>query len=280
MKSTAVFKQMKGRQEPITMITAYDAPAGKAAEKAGMDMILVGDSAGMVVHGYDSTIPVTLDDMVMHARAVRRGAPGTFIVVDLPFLTYHSSVESTFTAVRRLMQEGGAQAVKLEGGDEVTRETIARLTAAGVPTVGHIGLTPQSVGVLGGYKVQGKTKEEAQRLMEEAEGIEQAGAFALVLECVPGELAARIAAHLSIPVIGIGAGAGIDGQVLVFHDAVGWGDSFVPSFAKQYTNVQAQIDEALENYVSDVKARAFPEDRHTFSMDASVLNDLSRGASS
>lgn len=230
MKTTSDFKKMKQNHEPIAMLTAYDAPSAKLAEEAGIDLILVGDSVGMVVLGYDSTVPVTMDDMVLHTKAVNRGARNTFIVSDLPFLTYHSSVNETLTNAGRLMQEAGADAVKLEGAGEVISH-ISKLTSAGVPVMGHLGLTPQSVGVLGGYKVQARGSEEAAQLLEDAKAIEKAGAFALVLECVPQQLTAIVARELSIPVIGIGAGVQADGQVLVYHDLIGYGSGHVPKLS-------------------------------------------------
>ncbi len=267
---------MKKEREPIAMMTAYDAPSAKAAAKAGMDIILVGDSVGMVVHGYDSTIPVTLDDMVLHSKAVRRGAPDTFVVTDLPFLTFNGDFGTTLSAVKKLMQQTGTNGVKLEGGGR-TLSVIKRLTEAGVPVMGHLGLTPQSVGVLGGYKVQGKTEESANRLVEEAKIIEENGAFALVLECVPRQLAAHISSLLNIPVIGIGAGAETDGQVLVFHDAIGFSDGFSPKFVKQYANIQNDIEVALTDYVNEVKQLTFPGTEHTFTMDENTLEKLYGG---
>ncbi|QNU21448.1 3-methyl-2-oxobutanoate hydroxymethyltransferase [Geobacillus thermoleovorans] len=256
---------MKQAGEPIVMVTAYDFPSAKLAEQAGVDMILVGDSLGMVVLGYDSTIPVTVDDMIHHTKAVRRGAPNTFIVTDMPFMSYHASKEEALQNARRIMQESGANAVKVEGADEVV-DMIAALTKAGVPVVAHLGLTPQSVGVLGGYKVQGKDAESAKKLLDDAKQCEQAGAIALVLECVPKQLGAAMARELTIPVIGIGAGAEVDGQVLVYHDLLGYGVTRVPKFVKQYASIQETIVEALANYVADVKLRQFPEPAHTFTM--------------
>ncbi|MFB4163388.1 3-methyl-2-oxobutanoate hydroxymethyltransferase [Alteribacillus sp. JSM 102045] len=279
MKSTSSFLKMKQKQEPIAMMTAYDAPSAKAAAKAGMDLILVGDSAGMVVHGYDSTIPVTLDDIILHSKAVRRGAPDVFVVADLPFLTYNGEFSDTLYAVKRLMQQADVQAVKLEGGGQ-TLPTVQRLTEAGVPVMGHLGLTPQSVNVLGGYKVQGNTEETANRLVEEAQAVENSGAFALVLECVPRQLAAHISSLLNIPVIGIGAGAETNGQVLVFHDAIGFSDGFTPKFVKQYANVQHEIETALTHYVDDVKQLRFPEEKHTFTINEDMLGKFYGGIKS
>ncbi|MDQ0205949.1 3-methyl-2-oxobutanoate hydroxymethyltransferase [Alkalicoccobacillus murimartini] len=276
MKTTADFMKRKQTNEPITMVTAYDAPSAKLAESAGLDAILVGDSLGMVVLGYTSTIPVTVDDMVLHTKAVRRGAPNTFVVADLPHLSYHGSFDATLSNVRRLVQEAGADAVKLEGGATVCSE-IKALTEAGVPVMGHIGLTPQSVAVMGGYKVQGKDRESARKLIEEAKAVEKAGAFSLVIECVPAELGKLISEQVTIPVIGIGAGVDTDGQVLVYHDLIGYGDVHVPKFVKAYTNVSEQIQQALESYHDEVKRRQFPTEAHSFTVKEDVLQGLYGG---
>lgn len=263
MKSTADFKKMKMNGERISMLTAYDAPGAKLAEEAGIDTLLVGDSVGMVVLGYESTIPVTVQDMVHHTKAVKRGAGSTFIVSDLPFLSYHASEQEAFAAARILLQEGGAHAVKMEGGGAVL-ETAEKLTAAGVPVVAHLGLTPQSVGVLGGYRVQGKESSEAEKLIADAEKAERAGVSMLVLECVPEALGEKISSLLSIPVIGIGAGRFTDGQVLVYHDLVGYTQGHVPKFVKRYTNISSSVKEALTAYHKDVKNGTFPEEEHVF----------------
>ncbi|MBS2969381.1 3-methyl-2-oxobutanoate hydroxymethyltransferase [Metabacillus sp. KIGAM252] len=276
MKSRADFQKMKETGEAIAMITAYDYPSAKQAEKAGADMILVGDSLGMVVLGYDSTIPVTMEDMIHHTKAVKRGAPGTFIVTDMPFMSYHISKEDTLRNAAVLMQKAGSDAVKLEGADEVAG-LIQALTKGGIPVVAHLGLTPQSVGVLGGYKVQGKTAEAAAKLLEDALQCQQAGAIALVLECVPRQLAALIQQQLSIPVIGIGAGAETAGQVLVYHDVTGYGVERVPKFVKQYGRADEEMQQALFQYVSDVKGRKFPSEQHTFTMNEDVLDGLYGG---
>ncbi|WP_209122622.1 3-methyl-2-oxobutanoate hydroxymethyltransferase [Alkalihalobacillus sp. BA299] len=276
MKTSTDFKKMKQANEKIAMITAYDAPSAKLVEQAGVDMILVGDSLGMVVLGYDSTVPVTLEDMILHTRAVKRGATQTFVVTDMPFLTYHSSISETMNHARRLMQDGGAHAVKVEGNGEVIH-TIESLTKAGVPVVAHLGLTPQSVGVLGGYKVQGKDKESANELIVDAKKVEQAGAIALVLECVPKQLGEYISKQLTIPVIGIGAGADTDGQVLVYHDVIGYGGGFVPKFVKKYADVSPVIHQAVSNYVTEVKNNQFPEEKHTFTMNEEHLSHLYGG---
>ncbi|MTH52141.1 3-methyl-2-oxobutanoate hydroxymethyltransferase [Bacillus mangrovi] len=276
MKNRTDLQKMKQEDQPVAMITAYDYPSAKQAEAAGADMILVGDSLGMVVLGYDSTIPVTMEDMIHHTKAVKRGAPDTFIVTDMPFMSYHSSKAETLKNAARLMQEAGCHAVKLEGAGEVT-EMIRALTDSGVPAVAHLGLTPQSVGVLGGYKVQGKSKEAAAKLLQDAIACEKAGAAVLVLECVPRQLAAVIRQELYIPVIGIGAGAETDGQVLVYHDITGYGVSRVPKFVKQYGQADADMGKALSSYVDEVKNRIFPSAEHTFTMNEELLEGLYGG---
>ncbi|WP_026591175.1 3-methyl-2-oxobutanoate hydroxymethyltransferase [Bacillus sp. UNC437CL72CviS29] len=265
MKTTTDFLKMKEKGEPITMLTAYDYPSAKLSEEAEVDMILVGDSLGMVVLGYDSTIPVTVDDMIHHTKAVRRGAKDTFIVTDMPFMSYHVSLQETMHNARRIIQESGAHAVKVEGADEVV-SIIRFLTNAGIPVVSHLGLTPQSVGVLGGYKVQGKDAESAKKLLEDAKRCEEAGAMAIVLECVPMQLAELVSQQLTIPTIGIGAGSKVDGQVLVYHDLITYGVERVPKFVKQYTSVQEEIVRGISQYVTEVKARQFPEEKHSFTM--------------
>ncbi|AAP08520.1 3-methyl-2-oxobutanoate hydroxymethyltransferase [Bacillus cereus] len=265
MKTKTDFLKMKEQGEPITMLTAYDYPSAKLAEEAEVDMILVGDSLGMVVLGYDSTVPVTVEDMIHHTKAVRRGAKETFIVTDMPFMSYHVSLQETMVNARRIVQESGAHALKVEGAGEVI-STIQYLTNAGIPVVAHLGLTPQSVGVLGGYKVQGKDAESAKKLIEDAKKCEEAGAIALVLECVPMQLAELISEQLTIPTIGIGAGQKVDGQVLVYHDLISYGVNRVPKFVKQYTSVQEEIVRGISQYVTEVKTRQFPEEKHSFTM--------------
>ncbi|EML9732801.1 MULTISPECIES: 3-methyl-2-oxobutanoate hydroxymethyltransferase [Bacillus] len=265
MKIKTDFLKMKEQGEPITMLTAYDYPSAKLAEEAEVDMILVGDSLGMVVLGYDSTVPVTVEDMIHHTKAVRRGAKETFIVTDMPFMSYHVSLQETMVNARRIVQESGAHALKVEGAGEVI-STIQYLTNAGIPVVAHLGLTPQSVGVLGGYKVQGKDAESAKKLIEDAKKCEEAGAIALVLECVPMQLAELISEQLTIPTIGIGAGQKVDGQVLVYHDLISYGVNRVPKFVKQYTSVQEEIVRGISQYVTEVKTRQFPEEKHSFTM--------------
>lgn len=276
MKNTSSFRKMKQENEKIVMLTAYDYPSAKITQEAGIDVILVGDSVGMVALGYESTVDVTLDDMVLHSKAVRRGAPNTFVITDMPFMTYHSSVSETLANAKRLVQEGGANAVKLEGSG-IVLQMIERLTVAGVPVVAHLGLTPQSVGVLGGYKVQGKDVEEAKRLVEDAKAVEKAGAFMLVLECVPQQLAAKITKELTIPVIGIGAGSETDGQVLVYHDLIGYGTHRAPKFVKQYTTITEPIQKSVESYIKDVKSKAFPGEEHAFNIKEETLQALYGG---
>ena len=276
MKQTTDFQKMKSEGKKIVMVTAYDYPSAKQAEQVEVDMILVGDSLGMVVLGYDSTVPVTLDDMIHHGKAVKRGAKTTFTVVDMPFMSYHLSVRDTLINGAKLIQETGAQAVKVEGGGAVIHH-IQALVNAGIPVVAHLGLTPQSAAVLGGYKVQGKDANAARRLIEDAKQCQEAGAFALVLECVPKQLAKEISNLLSIPTIGIGAGAGTDGQVLVYHDILTYGVGRVPKFVKQFTNVNDQMLRALDSYVAEVRNQQFPEDKHSFTMKEEELQVLYGG---
>jgi 3-methyl-2-oxobutanoate hydroxymethyltransferase len=276
MKQTTDFLKMKESKEKIVMLTAYDYPSAKQAEQGGVDLILVGDSLGMVVLGYDSTVPVTMEDMIHHTKAVKRGAKNTFIIVDMPFLTYHLSIKDTLVNAGRLIQETGANAVKVEGADDVI-EKISALTRAGIPVCAHLGLTPQSVGVLGGYKVQGKDSQAALKLIEDAKKCEEAGAFAIVLECVPKQLADEVSKSISIPVIGIGAGIDVDGQVLVYHDILGYGVERVPKFVKQYYSLNPFILESIQSYVQDVKANQFPEEKHSFTMKERELSGLYGG---
>jgi 3-methyl-2-oxobutanoate hydroxymethyltransferase len=278
MKTTKDFIKMKANKDPIVVLTSYDFPTARFAEEAGVEMILVGDSLGMVVLGYDSTIPVTMEDMIHHTKAVRRGSPNTFVIADMPFMSYHNSISESMNNARRLMQDGMANAVKVEGGGEVI-PLIMKLTTAGVPVVAHLGLTPQTVAVMGGYKVQGKDRQEALQLIQDARAIQEAGAFALVLECVPKELAKIISEELSIPTIGIGAGNQTDGQVLVYHDLVGYGSHHVPKFVKQYTNISSSIIEGITQYKDEVKKGQFPTDKHSFKMDEVEVAALYGGKS-
>ncbi|EAF8524632.1 3-methyl-2-oxobutanoate hydroxymethyltransferase [Listeria monocytogenes] len=273
MKKPVDFFAMKENGEKITMITAYDYPSAKNVEQAEADMILVGDSLGMVVLGYDSTVPVTMNDMIHHTKAVKRGAPDTFVVTDMPFMTYHGSVDETIQNARKIIQESGAHAVKLEGAGEVVNK-IARLTEAGAPVVAHLGLTPQSVGLTGSYKVRAKSAQEAQELMDNALAVEAAGAIALVLEAIPRQLAEKVSKALSIPTIGIGAGIETDGQVLVYHDIIGYGISRRAKFVKAYADIDERIEPALASYVKEVKAATFPEVKHSFTMAEEDLKGL------
>lgn len=271
-------KKMKGDRVPLSMVTAYDYPSAMLAEEAGVDMILVGDSLGNVVLGYDTTLPVTIDDMVYHTRSVVRGAPNTFVVADMPFMTYHGSIDETLRGVRRLMQEGRAHAVKMEGGQEIC-EAVKTVVGAGVPVLGHIGLTPQSVNMIGGYRIQGKDAKDAERLLEQAKALEAAGAFGVVLELVTEEVAAEISRALTIPTIGIGAGRHCDGQVLVFHDVLRYDANYREKrFVKSYADVGSLIREGISSYVREVKERSFPAEEHVFKADESVLANLYGGA--
>ncbi|MGI6554960.1 MAG: 3-methyl-2-oxobutanoate hydroxymethyltransferase [Bacillota bacterium] len=255
--------QMKPQGRKITMMTAYDYTTGMLVEKAGIDTILVGDSLAMTVLGYDSTVFVTMEEMLHHTRAVRRGAKNTFIIADMPFGSYNASCEQAVLNASRFVREGGADAVKLEGG-VVAAEVTAAVVKGGVPVLGHIGLTPQTVTQLGGFKVQGKTEEAARQLIEDARALEEAGAFGVVLECIPMGLAAEITKAVSIPTIGIGAGPHCDGQVLVYNDVVGLFDKFVPKFVKRYAKLDEIIVAGLEKYREEVQQGIFPDEEHSF----------------
>lgn len=276
MKTTSDFLTMKANGEKIVMITAYDCPSAKYAEEAGVDMILVGDSLGMVVLGYDSTVQVTVDDMIHHAKAVRRGAKDTFMVVDMPFGSYHGDPNEALKTAVRMIQESGADALKVEGAGEVLY-VIKKLVYAGIPVVAHLGLTPQSVGVLGGYKVQGKTAEQAQELIEDALRCQEAGAMAVVLECIPHQLTEIVSKKLVIPTIGIGAGPEADGQVLVFHDLLRYGNHRIPKFAKEFANAGEQIQKGIEGYAKAVKEGSFPAPEHCFNMKEEELFSIYGG---
>ena len=268
-------KGMKAKNEKIVMLTAYDYSTARLVDEAGIPLILVGDSLGMVMLGYESTIPVTMDEMIHHTKAVVRGAKRALVVGDMPFMTYHTTVSDALRNAARFIQEGGAQAVKLEGGVTVA-ETVKRIVDCGIPVMGHIGLTPQSIHQLGGYKVQGKTPEVAERLLRDAQALEQAGAFSVVLELVPAPLSKLITQKLRIPTIGIGAGADCDGQVQVVSDLLGLFSDFVPKHAKQYARLAGAIKTALADYVAEVKAGKFPTPEHSSSMDESLLEELAR----
>ncbi len=263
--TTFDLREKKGKGEKSTMLTAYDYSQAKIVDEAGVDMILVGDSLGMVVLGYENTLAVTLEEMIHHGKAVVRGSQRAMVVMDLPFMTYQVNRDDALRNAGRVIQETGAQAVKLEGGIEVV-EAVRGMVEAGIPVMGHLGLTPQSVGQLGGYKVQGKDKEAAKKMFEDAKALEEAGAFAIVLECVPWQLAEFITAQLSIPIIGIGAGKNCDGQVLVFHDVLGMFDEFRPKFVKQYLNLREEMVKGIKDYVGEVKKGDFPGEEHIFNL--------------
>ncbi|GKV65703.1 MULTISPECIES: 3-methyl-2-oxobutanoate hydroxymethyltransferase [unclassified Sporosarcina] len=276
MKTTTDFSKMKAAGEKISMLTAYDFPTAQIAEQAGVDVLLVGDSLGMVVLGYDSTALVTLDEMIHHGKAVRRGAKDTFVIVDMPFGTYHGSADQTLQQALRLFQETSANAVKVEGSGEVI-DKIRLLTTAGIPVCAHLGLLPQSAGVTGGYKVQGKTAAAAQQLIDDAKACEAAGAFMIVVECIPFQLAKEVAAAVSIPLIGIGAGAETDGQVLVFHDMVRYGNHNLPKFVESYADIGKDIEGAIKLYNLAVKNGSFPSESHRFTMKEEELDALYGG---
>lgn len=274
MKNTSVtFKESKKNGEKLTMLTAYDYTTAKLLDESGIDSILVGDSLGMVVLGYDDTLSVTMEDMIHHSAAVARGAKNALVITDMPFMSYQTSVYDAVVNAGRLVKEGKAQAVKLEGGIEFC-EHIKEIVKASIPVCAHIGLTPQSINAFGGFKVQGKGKEEAQRLLDEARAVEEAGAFAVVLECVPAKLAKKISESISIPTIGIGAGAGCDGQVLVYQDMLAMYSDFKPKFVKQYAQVGSVMRDAFRQYIDEVKSGAFPSEEHTFKIDDDIIESL------
>jgi 3-methyl-2-oxobutanoate hydroxymethyltransferase len=257
----------------ITCLTAYDYPTARLLDEAGVEILLVGDSLGMVVLGYDSTLPVTLEEMLHHTRAVRRGTKRALLVADMPYGSFHVSIDESIRNAMRLVKEGGAEAVKIEGGERRI-ELIARLVEAEIPVMGHVGLTPQSVNALGGFHVQGKSADAARQLERDARAVESAGAFSVVLESVPRELAARVTEKLGIPTIGIGAGPDCDGQVLVFHDLVGLTMGHKPKFARQYVNLAAEISRAAEEFCTDVQAGSFPSDAESFHSPAELREQL------
>jgi len=262
--------EMKRRGDRIVMITAYDAPSGRIADDAGVDLVLVGDSAAMVVLGHDSTVPATVEEMIMLTRAVNRGARRPLVIADLPFGSYQVSDEQAIETAIRFVKEAAADAVKLEGAGPMLSRVRA-LTSAGIPVMGHIGLTPQTATMLGGFKAQGRNASKAVRLYEDALALEAAGCFAIVLEAVPSPVASRIAEALTVPAIGIGAGAGCDGQVLVWHDLLGLYEGTPPRFVKQYAELAPAIRAAVERYASEVRDGAFPEPKHTYSMSDEEL---------
>ena len=263
----------KEKHVPITMVTAYDYSSALLVDRAGMDMILVGDSLAMVMMGLDSTNPVTMDIMLHHCRMVARGAHAAFLVGDMPFMSYQVTVAEAVRNAGRFLQEAGMEAVKLEGG-QVVVERVEAIVAAGIPVMGHIGLTPQSVTSLGGYKVQGKTAVSAHKLWQDAKALQEAGCFSIVLEAVPAKIAAEISQRLDIPTIGIGAGAGCDGQVLVYHDMLGLFDKFQPKFVKQFANIGEKIQQGLTAFREEVEAGAFPANEHSFAMPEAEFEEF------
>ena len=271
--TTSTIRQMKEEGRPITMITAYDYAMARNVDEAGIDMILVGDSVGNVMLGYSSTIPVTMDAMIHHTQAVVRGPKYALVVGDMPFMSYQASEAAGLQNAGRFLKEGGCAAIKLEGGSEIC-PLVKKMVTAGIPVMGHIGLTPQSVNQFGGFKVQGKDIAAAQKLIDDAKALEAAGAFSIVLECVPAALAAKVSEMISIPTIGIGAGNGCGGQVLVCNDLLGFSNGFTPKFAKKYRDLHQEIVGAVSEYISDVRDRSFPAPEHTFKIDDEVLEKL------
>lgn len=271
--TTSTIREQKKNGDKITMLTAYDYSTAKLIDEAGINSILVGDSLGMVVLGYEDTLSVTMEDMIHHTRAVARGAKNALIVADMPFMSYQTSVYDAVVNAGRLIKEGHAQAVKLEGGAAVC-EQIRAIVNASVPVVAHLGMTPQSVNVFGGFKAQGKTEETAKKLIEDAKAIEEAGAFAVVLECVPSKLAELVTNSISIPTIGIGAGAGCDGQVLVYQDMLGMFSDFTPKFVKKYANAGEVMKKAFRDYIDEVKSGEFPSEEHGFKISDDIIDKL------
>lgn len=274
MKNTVLtFQESKANGRKISMLTAYDYSTAKLMDEAGINAILVGDSLGNVILGYEDTISVTMEDMIHHTSAVARGTKNAMVVADMPFMSYQTSVYDAVVNAGRLMKEGRANAVKLEGGAEVCPQ-ITAISNAGIPVMAHLGLTPQSINAFGGFKVQGKTEQTAQKLLDDARAIEKAGAFAVVLECVPEKLATKISKELSIPTIGIGAGAGCDGQVLVYQDLLGMFSDFTPKFVKKYADLGSIMKEAFKNYIDDINNGEFPKEEHTYKIDDEVIEKL------
>ena len=267
------FQEAKNVGRKISMLTAYDYSMAKILDEAGIDSLLVGDSLGMVVQGHDSTISVTVDDMIYHAKAVTRAAKRALVIVDMPFMSYHTSTEEAVHNAGRLMKEGGAHAVKIEGGVEFA-ETIRQIVRAQIPVMGHIGLTPQSVHMFGGFKVQGKSVEQAQQIIDDAKALEEAGVFAITLECVPEKLTKLISEAVNVPIIGIGAGNDCDGQVLVSNDMLGMYSDFSPKFVKQFAFLSKDIKDAVNTYIHEVNNKTFPSKEHTFAIDEEVINKL------
>lgn len=274
MKNTVLtFKQAKEKGEKLSMLTAYDYSTAKLIDEAGVNAILIGDSLGNVVLGYEDTISVTMEDMIHHAAAVSRGAKNALVICDMPFMSYQTSVYDAVVNAGRLMKEGRANAVKLEGGREICPQVKA-IVDAGIPVCGHLGLTPQSINAFGGYKVQGKTEAAAKKLIEDAKALEEAGAFAMVLECVPAKIAEIVTKEVAVPTIGIGAGNVCDGQVLVYQDMLGMFSDFTPKFVKRFAGIGAVMREAFAAYDSEVKAGTFPEEKHEYTISDDILEKL------
>lgn len=271
--TTNSFIDYKKKGEKISMLTAYDYSTAKLLDEAGVDTVLVGDSLGMVMLGYENTLQVTINDMLHHCRAVKRGVKKAFVIGDMPFMTYHTTVENAIINAGRFIQEAGVDAVKLEGG-KIVKDKIEGIIRAQIPVVGHLGLTPQSVNMMGGFKVQGKDEAKAKELIEDALMLQEIGCIAIVLECVPEKLARIISEKLTIPTIGIGAGNGCDGQVLVIQDMLGMYSDFVPKFVKRFGDIGPSIKDAVKGYIEEVKSGAFPEEKHTFKIDDEVLEKL------
>lgn len=267
------FLEKKKAGEKITVLTAYDYSTAKIVDQAGIDCILVGDSLGMVMLGYENTLQVTMEDMLHHTKAVSRGTKSAFVIADMPFLSYHITTEEAVRNAGRFIQEANAHCVKLEGGKEMV-DTIKAIIRAQIPVVGHLGLTPQSVNMFGGFKVQGKSEAQAKKLLKDALLLEEAGVLAIVLECVPADLATLISEKLSIPTIGIGAGSGCDGQVLVIQDMLGMYSDFTPKFVKKYENLNEKIQNAVKEYIRETKDSTFPTLEHSFTIDEEILNKL------
>lgn len=272
-KTISLFKNAKQNNEKITMLTAYDYSTARLEEESGVDAILVGDSLGMVVLGYENTLSVTMEDMIHHSAAVARGAKNTFVVTDLPFMSYQTSVYDAVKNAGRLVKEGLADAVKLEGGVKFA-EHIRAISDASIPVMGHIGMTPQSVNAFGGFKVQGKSIEDAKRVIADAKAVEEAGAFAVVMECVPSALTAYISKLLTVPVIGIGAGGDCDGQVLVYQDMLGMYSDFTPKFAKKFAEAGEVMKNGFKSYFEEVKSGVFPSAEHAFKIDEGVMKKI------
>lgn len=268
-----VLHKMKKRRQPITMVTAYDYPTARLVDEAEVEIALVGDSVGMVVHGFPSTLPVTMDMMILHTQAVRRGLNRALLVADMPFMSYQTTAEDALRNAARFLQEAGADAVKVEGGQTIA-PTIHRIVDAGIAVMGHVGLTPQSISAFGGFKVQGKTIETARKILADAKAVEAAGAFSIVIEGVPAQLAAEVTKRVAIPTIGIGAGPDCDGQVLVIHDILGLYSEYAPKFVKQYANLADQIRNATIAYRDEVRARQFPTEEHLYGIKPDVWEDV------